>query len=68
MLDLSCKGKNCKFAKEKWPRHLPKPTCRLITESETLKNPVTLAVYREILHKRIENCSSLTRKKGIKND
>jgi hypothetical protein len=68
MFDLGCKGKNCKFAKEKWPRHLPKPTCRLIMEFESLSNPVTIATYKEILYNRIGNCSSLTRKKEIKND
>jgi len=37
-----------------WPRNMPKPDCRIIHEMESITNPVTYGVYRNILKRRKE--------------
>lgn len=52
MREFACPD-SCEFAGKDWPAHLPKPTCRVITEYLATDNPVTLAVRRDIIRNRI---------------
>lgn len=44
---------DCPYKGKPWPSHMPAPTCRLITESFHIANPVTLASYRGAIRNRI---------------
>ncbi len=50
--DFAC-GVDCAYAGKPWPKHLPKPTCRIIAELPSITNPVTISVYRDILRNRM---------------
>lgn len=52
MFDIGCSNL-CKYHNKPWPRNIPKPTCRLITEYDSIKNPVTKSVVRGIITERI---------------
>lgn len=63
----SCSS-SCPYSKTDWPRWKPTPLCRLMLEHNQTKNPVTRAVYAEIIAKRQEDgevieCKALDRKR-----
>lgn len=44
---------DCKFYGKDIPRNMPTPACRLFEKYHKEKNPVTKAVIREIIQKRL---------------
>jgi hypothetical protein len=52
MKEFACPD-SCQYAGKEWPRHLPKPGCRIVAEYLATDNPVTLSVRRNIIRNRL---------------
>lgn len=54
--------------KNPWPSNAPKPDCRIRVDIENCKNPVTISVYKEILHNREANGTMVPCPKEVTDD
>lgn len=50
--DFACPS-SCQYAGQPWPRHKPKPTCRLMADYMAAENPVTKASIRQAIRNRM---------------
>ena len=51
--ELTICSENCKYFNKDLPRNIGTPTCRLFEKYNKEKNPVTKAVLRDIIRKRL---------------
>lgn len=59
--DFGCKL-DCPLLNHPWPKHMPKTSCRLISELQQQTNPVTIQSYKDMIKARLSTsiCRSLT--------